>query len=668
MFIRYYLPENKEERLGELVEFCKKTETDGILFFTSSYDSQPSFIDIEKYRNYAKKLKKWAILIKKENLRFGINMLQTLGHIYFPKKIERKFPFQRKVDINGIESKGGCCPLDENFKKYIYEVYQVFASLKPDIIYVDDDFRYIMDGFFCFCPLHLKKYEKETGEKITREKLKEEILKETFIPSDIKKKYFEILNLSLKEVAELIEKAVHSISPETRVGLMLQTFPMCFWGTDINEIIKTLAGNRQPLCRPQLPIYKEYGFDLKLSIPLSFAQPLIIRNLINKDVEIQPEIENYPYSIFSKSKQIFKYQISFCYINGFEKPLVNIFDTYGQKFDENIEFIEVLKKNKKFFGKLKEISKNNVSKGISIIHTSKTTLFTTPQNKNLYTIFNSLCWDRIIPLLGLPISYNWNEPEFYILSGNEVLGLEKEKLEKIIKNGGVIIDKDALQILQYLGYEKKIGVKCREAVPIDDCGSIYFHKNKINGPYQDEFFPVRFATFPKDFVNLEILSEKFETIASLVNFENKIVSPAIVITENKYGAKFGIFSFVPTENLLPVFLNPKTQVLLRNLFPEINGKSLPISITNHPYLVPYYFEGKNGIFILILNLSSDKVSNIVLNSQNIFNKKCFKPYLLLGNGKFIEFNKKVKFEKKENIIKIQYNLSPFEFLIMSFRK
>jgi hydroxypyruvate isomerase len=86
MFIRYYLSETKaKDRVKELIEFCKRTGCEGVLFFSSSYDSMPSFIKIEEYRKYAEKLKILVEKIKNEGLKFGINILQSLGHIYFPE-------------------------------------------------------------------------------------------------------------------------------------------------------------------------------------------------------------------------------------------------------------------------------------------------------------------------------------------------------------------------------------------------------------------------------------------------------------------------------------------------------------------------------------------------------------------------------------------------------
>jgi len=664
MYIRYYLNEtNGKERIEDLIKFCKRTGCEGILFFSSSYDSMPSFIKIDDYKRYAEKLKIWVKEIKKEGLKFGINVLQTLGHIYFPAKIENEFQFQRKVDINGIKSKGGVCPLDENFRKYIGEVYKIFAELKPDIIYVDDDFRYIMDGIFCFCKLHIIRFEKETGIKIKREELKKEILKEELTPSFIKIKYFEILNKSLKEVAEIIEKTVHSISPNTKIGLMLQDFPKCFWGAEINEILKTLSGNRKPLCRPQLTLYNEYGTNLKFSVPYAFSQPIIIRNLVEKGVEIQPEIENYPYSIFSKSKQIFKYQISFCYLNGFETLLLNIFDDYGHPLNENKEFIDVLEKNRNFFNKLKEIGKNIKIKGISIPYTPKICLF-----KNISTMFTKFHWDEIISLLGLPLSYNWKNPEFCIFSGRELFGMKEKFIEKMIKKGGVLIDKDALETLQYMGFSEIIGIKCGKKIKIDDCGSIYYHKSTLNKPYEEEFFPLRFTYPDNKFVKLDIFAKKYEILASVVNFENKIISPAIVMVENKYGAKFGVFGFSPSENLMPVFLNPKTQNLIKNLFSSIGKSPIPVSIINSPYVIPYYFESKEGIYILILNLSSDKILEINFKSPPVFIKKFYESFILSKDGKWTELKGNVKFNEKEEIIKINYDLSPFEFIIIHFKK
>ena len=74
------------------------------------------------------------------------------------------------TQITGINGESrehlSCCPMDKNFVQAYCEGIRTIAALSPDLIMIDDDFRFnnrINIHFACFCPLHLAEFYRRVG-------------------------------------------------------------------------------------------------------------------------------------------------------------------------------------------------------------------------------------------------------------------------------------------------------------------------------------------------------------------------------------------------------------------------------------------------------------------------------------------------------------------------
>jgi len=125
------------------------------------------------------------------------------------------------VDSFGNVSSCCVCPLCPNWRKHIVEVFKLCASIKPNIIFIDDDFRYhnhsplIWGG--CFCDLHLKVMSERVGRK--REELVEKALKPGK-SHPYRKIWLDIFHEGLVSLATELRNAVKSVSKDTKLGLM----------------------------------------------------------------------------------------------------------------------------------------------------------------------------------------------------------------------------------------------------------------------------------------------------------------------------------------------------------------------------------------------------------------------------------------------------------------
>lgn len=157
------------------------------------------------------------------------------------------------TQITGIHGEArenlSACPLDENFIKDYCAGIRSVAALGPDMIMLDDDFRFnirIKVHFACFCDLHLREYYKRIGEVIPREKLEQLLL--TGGKNKYRTELLKLFHDTLIDFAHKVRQAVDTVNPAIRVGACThQTWDL--HGTDPLEIAKAFAGNTKPFTR-----------------------------------------------------------------------------------------------------------------------------------------------------------------------------------------------------------------------------------------------------------------------------------------------------------------------------------------------------------------------------------------------------------------------------------
>ena len=171
----------------------------------------------------------------------GILVQCTVGHGY---PLDRMFPFQRYVGIEDGKERFVVCPEDEDARSYFKDQLAKLASLKPDVIMVDDDFRLMYrDGKGCACPLHMQKFNLAASAHLTREALfgilrdpKNEKCREY---TDI---FVETQRQSLLSAARAMRDGIDSVDP-TIPGVFCSVGHTTEFGA---EIAKILAGEGNP--------------------------------------------------------------------------------------------------------------------------------------------------------------------------------------------------------------------------------------------------------------------------------------------------------------------------------------------------------------------------------------------------------------------------------------
>ena len=172
----------------------------------------------------------------------GVLIQASIGHGW---KLNQPSAFQKYIAITDGAQWEICCPLDKGFRKYIRKAAATIASVSPNHMMFDDDFRLMGDrvSMACACPLHMAEFNRLAGTDLTREGLVEALkaggetadrYREIFVKTQID---------SLVDCSKEMRAGIDSVDPS-----LPGSFCACGDGTEgAYEIASNLAGKGNPI-------------------------------------------------------------------------------------------------------------------------------------------------------------------------------------------------------------------------------------------------------------------------------------------------------------------------------------------------------------------------------------------------------------------------------------
>ena len=155
------IPGEEEILAAEAAEYAERTGNTVVLYcLTLHPEGYPAMKKAEKY---IESFRKFKAALSGSKARAGILMQSILGH--WPRVDKDEEQWTRSVNCRG--DKVRFCPLDENFRKYIYDISVMCAKEEPVLILTDDDVRAFSPYAECFCPLHTKEFSLLMGKEFT---------------------------------------------------------------------------------------------------------------------------------------------------------------------------------------------------------------------------------------------------------------------------------------------------------------------------------------------------------------------------------------------------------------------------------------------------------------------------------------------------------------------
>ncbi|PIZ14738.1 hypothetical protein COY52_11180 [Candidatus Desantisbacteria bacterium CG_4_10_14_0_8_um_filter_48_22] len=644
-----------EGNCAELLKLLRKYRgtVDELAFFTGfTHPPVPAKTAAER----ARVLKKVMPRFRKLGFSTGVNYLATLGHLDENLENSLDEPWQRMTDINGTVAKGSFCPADENFREYVAQTYIMYAKTKPDFIWVDDDLR--MEGhapvrFACFCEKCLELFSKETGTAWTREKLDKAFNSGSMEEKlGLRKKWLEHNRKAIDGILALIRKAVDSVDPSIKLGLM--TADIYYSGREFRGWAETLSGKNsvEIKWRPGGGFYTDDNPCELLEKAHSIGRQ--VESLPVEVYDIVSELENFPYQKLKKSAKTVCLESAAYIGEGCTGVALNIIGTIKDSMDEYIPYFEGTKKYRRFFEEEVKAFGRSKCEGAGFA-----------ADRDCYATFgiDNSGWPHTGPAvgprcvlelsqIGIPVAYAKGSSSVKVITEDCFASFSKNEIKEML-SGGVLADAPALKRLNELGMAEYTGFGIERTKDKDTREMLT--GDKINGKFEGWERDCRQSFWKADAYILKPLKKESRVLSEAFDYADKNSGPLCGAFENPLGGRFAVQGYYPWTSLHSLSKSSQIKTLLRWLSKD----TLPAYVSSFHKIAVWCRRDKKGRpALLLLNCSLDIAEKVRVNILEDANN-----LTLIHTDMSAEKIKRMRIDKPYSVFEIK-ELHPWEIVLL----
>ena len=544
-----------------------------------------------------------------------------------------KYP--RCIDINGNPSRR-ICPFGKNIQKYTYDIFRIFAQTGPDMLDMDEDIR-LESRKECFCPEHLKHFNKLKGGKpMTREELVPLLQSPGTENAKIKELWHQTIVDSVVELAKAARAGIDSVDPDIPCYNKIVPSELSI----AIPVTKVLAGKHPVIARIGNGFYAVKNFDWLPSKMLQGAyQAYYLRQAGAQ--RIRSESDACPQMRFACSARKLHAQMTGSVLAGVDDLEMRDMNPP----DEREPYSRSHSRNAGFYRTLAKWCKEVEWQGFSI-----------PFPKQLRS-----CWDfefcevqdhtffggEFCGRLGFPT--RMGKQDGVMMVSDQAIDSFSDSEIKAMLGKSLILTGEAAMRLQKRGFGKELGVSLSEdKIRVDGMffsddaswnGKVAGKKGNINngrliyktlkpGPKTEELG--YFYTVPHGF------STEYKKIApSETAFKNKLGGTVIVMADSYFESDFFHKNSI---------IRMKRKEQFKNWYHKLTGKKLVYAEGNYDCWIRYgKFPGGKREMVSIVNLTLDPMPGLVLaNMGKVSNVEKLMPdgslkkvaFKVLQNGSF----------------------------------
>lgn len=526
------------------------------------------------------------------------------------------------VDIRGNAAELCVCPLCVEWQSYIGQIYARYAELDPSILWVEDDFRLhnhdplVWGG--CFCAEHMRLYSEKAGKTLTREEFLAGVL-QPGAPHPYRKIWLDVARDTMLSAAKAISDAVRQVSKTAKVGLMSSVpYVHAAEGRDWHAILNTLAGGLNPVNRIHLPGYQE-------TVPSTYLHNLNMVSMMNRamipdNTEVYPELENFPFSLFSKSRAFTRFQL----LSGLPLNLagitIDLYDLNGNGIVFEDGYQHMLREVKPYLNELTALGVfQGERKGIKVLYNQKSAYHLhTTAGESMEELYPQECfWAGLLPAMGIPFAYcdRIPENEFVAASGQVLRSFSRAEIIGLFEKNFVILTGDAAEVLVDLGLGHLAGIESAKWVKQDN-GTFAYEQVSNGKTYRGR----KNARASAIVVCSDVLDVTYSPGAKVAeysamydSFRRRTLPGQCVVNDRVLIYPFGHFG---APGYIPVMLlNALRQEILQDVLKNA-GAPFPM-VVGTPYLEPHYIVKDGAEYLYLVNGSSDSVESVRLSGVSL---------------------------------------------------
>jgi hypothetical protein len=560
--------------------------------------------------------------LREKSIAPSINMWWTVGFSDFPSLTRNqhdRFKFRWAVNLDGRESAAMACPQDRAWREQIKRMYRTYARLNPVRIWIDDDVRMTLRADMqcpCFCDVCLGEMARRTGRSFTRPELLKGILADP--PNPVRNAWFDFQEELERGIVSELAKAVHEVSPSTRVSLMFSMFEI-HWaeGRRWPALVAALDTSR-PHMRPGIGPYSEttaYG------IATGLTHTLLTQAALPADVVLAPEIENYPQTRFAKSAAMVRADLLFAQLMGISEMTFSIYRFSG-RLDLEVKHETIWQD---MMGGIKPRLQAIADLGITREQLSGVSLYwheesarhargVTNEPKPIF-VYRERPWDQALPLLGISARYGVGDVTAF--AGEHIACLDEAALKSTFSRG-VLLDARAAETLLLMGHGDLAGLVKRKAnvgmtletIEDPDFGDL------ADDPMNCRWFP---GAWQFDW------AKGARVVSCLREYRRQEIGHGLVLFENKLGGRVAIYPYDSQERAAsiygavavhpfcsPSFLSWTRQSQMRATLEWLGRKRLPLFVPEAPTIFPILASQEKRLVAGVANLLPDPIPSLKL--------------------------------------------------------
>lgn len=615
---------NDHLEIPSLLKYADAARIDDVAVFANVEEINTGYTlphEQELFMNMMAEIKR---LLEPKGITFSINSWHTVMHADFGKELEKEHDFRRMVDPEGNMAKLCVCPMDEKWQDYMAGLLARYAELKPYILWIEDDYRFhnhdplIWGG--CFCDAHMAVFSRKANKTLTREEFIKGLLK----PGEVhpyREIWLDSCRETMNRLSEKIGKAIAAVSPETRVGLMSSAPHVhASEGRDWAGILYGLSQNNPPVNRTHLPCYVEYSPSAYM---MNFnSVSMLTRALVPDETEIYPELENFPFSRFTKSLRFTRFQMLSAMPLRPSGITINLYDLNGNGIVWKEGYQDMLRGSKDF---LNELTGSGVFDllpgGVKVMADEKSsyTLHTEYGRSMEELNTKEMLFAALLPAFGIPFSYCLDREvrdSIVAISGQYLRNHTEEQISALFENNFVILNGDAAFTLFEMGLGHLANISSVRWVR-QNSGEVAIEQ-VCNGR---EYCGIKTARASAMVMCSDVLAVEYsKPVYHLTEFRNsyrRVTCKGLTVSGGRCCIyPFGNFQSFP--DMPRMLLNNVRQALLQEVIKEALKKyrNIPM-IINDPYINPYYYITEKGFALYIVNAATDDYEKISVDTGNL---------------------------------------------------
>lgn len=471
----------EEERLNAVVDFCKASHTPEVMFFVQPEELNTGHTTLEELDEWMKVVKEGQRRLKEIGVRTSINPWMTTLHCDRGRRLKPGQNFRLMVDPKGRQATACACPLNEAWLDNLCACYAKYAEIAPEVLWIEDDFRlHNHSPLFwggCFCEEHMKAYSALAGKTLTREEFVAGVCGKGEV-HPYRKIWLDVSRKTILHMAERIAKAVFAVNPDVRLGLMTSDPAVhCAEARDWHSLMDKMTGNKRPHVRIHLPAYSEitsqaYGINFQYVSRLTKA-------LLPGDIEIYPELENFPDTRFTKSCAFSRFQIEMSAQLGAAGVTMNIYDMMGNGVLKGEKYQNMLAEIRPFMDMTRELEidkAENAGVEVLVNPSASYTLESANDESPAGLYPRERTFAGLLTAFSIANRYRIGKPScgaIAAVSGQYFSALSDAEIKELIDRHTLIMDGEAVLQLKKRGLLHLIGAKDARVIPAENGEASY---------------------------------------------------------------------------------------------------------------------------------------------------------------------------------------------------